>query len=89
MDQLVSRTGIKQAQVVGEESVVRGAIAGQIVLHCLDEILVLSARAVQIAVQRLRLGSVSEVTTKRGLSPRAITSAFSTTRWACDQEAAW
>ena len=28
VDQLVSRTGIKQAQVVGEESVVRGAIAG-------------------------------------------------------------
>jgi hypothetical protein len=58
VDQVVSSTGIEQAQVVGEKGMVGRAIAGQIILHRLDEVLVLSPRAVQVPVQcpRRRVG---------------------------------
>jgi len=37
VDQAIGGAGIEQTQVVGEEAVIGGAVAGQIVFHRLDE----------------------------------------------------
>lgn len=52
-------SGVKeQAHVVGQEAVIGGAVAGQVVFDHLDKILVLTARAVQIALEALGAGQV-------------------------------
>lgn len=42
----IGAAGEQQAQVIGQEAVVGGAIAGQVVFHLFDEILILAARTV-------------------------------------------
>ena len=52
--QLIGGAGEKQAHVVSRKVAIRGAVAGQIVFHHLDEILVLAPGAIQLGVQHLR-----------------------------------
>lgn len=52
--QHIGGTGEKQAQVVGRKAAILGAVAGQVVFHHLDEILVLAPGAIQLGVQYFR-----------------------------------
>lgn len=54
----ISGAGEEQAHLIGQEGAVGGAFAGQVVLDHFDEVLVLPARAVQIAVDALGTGQV-------------------------------
>ncbi len=54
VDQAVGGAGIEQAQVIGQDRVIGGAVTGQVVLQRLDDVLVLTAGAIQVTVQRLR-----------------------------------
>ena len=81
--QHIGAAGKEQAQVVGQEAMIGGAVRGKIVLEPLDPIFILSAGAVEVTVQALGGGRSRDVTTKRGLSLRAVTSALRTTRKAC------
>ena len=80
--QHIGGAGEKQAHMIGRKSTIRGAIAGQIVFHHFDEILVLASGAVQLAVQDLRGRPF------QGGDDEAGVSDFRTVRKACGHERA-
>ena len=61
----------------------------ELTLHGFDRVFAMAPGAVEVFIDLLgRRGISNEVTTKRGLSPAAMTSALTITRQGWDQEAA-
>ena len=54
----VGGAGEEQAHVIGQKGVVGGAVAGQVILDHLDEVFVLTASTVQIAVEAFGAGQI-------------------------------
>ena len=73
---------------VGEEGRCGGAVAVESTLDRLDMVFTMPARTVDVLIHALRGGATKEVTTKRGWSPEASTSAWRRTRQGWAQEAA-
>ena len=88
MMQDIGGTGQEEPPGVGQEGRRRGAVAVEITLDGLDIVCTIPTRAVEFLIHPLWRGAPKEGTTKRGLSPAAITSALRMTRHGWAQEAA-
>ena len=73
---------------VGEERRRRGAVAVEVTLDRLDIVFAIPPRAVEVFIHLLGRRRLQDVTTKRGLSPAAMTSALTITRHGWAHEAA-
>lgn len=65
--QHVRATGEKQAHVIGQKTVIGGAITGQVVFDPLDIVLVLTPRAVEILVQYFWGGAIQSSHDETGI----------------------
>ena len=77
MMQDIGRTRQQEPHGVGQEGRGRRAVAVEVILHRLDIVFAIAAGAIEVFIHMLRCGASKEVTTKRGLSPAAMTSALS------------
>ena len=78
----------KESCGVGKEGRIRGPIAVEVTLDRFDIVFTIAPRTVEVFIDLLGRRGLEGLTTKRGLSPAAMTSALTITRHGWAQEAA-